>query len=723
MKKKELLAPVGDMECLRQAIFNGCDAVYLASKSFGARKFATNFTNEEIVEAIKFSHLYGVKVYVTMNTLVKNNEVEDFLKQAYFLHKNGVDALIVQDFGMICLLREMYPNLEIHASTQANTSSKETCKLFYDLGVKRVVFSRELSIDEIDSIDTSIEKEVFIHGALCISYSGLCLMSSMLGGRSGNRGECTGTCRMPFTLVKNGKILSEKKYLLSTKELNTTTFIKRLLSSSIDSFKIEGRMKSPLYVGFITRFYRKLIDEEAINLFEETNKLKTIFNRDFTKGRLFNAGDKELLNIDSPNHIGLEIGKVIDVNKDKIKIKLQNGYQLNQYDAIRFLKSKSGLVVNFLYDKKMMLTNSSNDICYVDNKINLEKNDIVVKTQDYLLNKEFQNIDQKRINILFEVEAKLGKKLKITISDGIDKFSLEEDAIFKALKIATTKEDIIKKLNKLGDSPFICNKFLIDLDDNIFIPIKIINEMRRKLVDKLISIRKNKKVEVIKKEVVFTKSMEHNKKNNNISCLVRNKEQLDVCLELNVDRVYVAERKLYDLYKDNEKVYFMTERCSFDITNKLMERSLVSEYFDFSNLDVILNYSLNVTNIYTAYYLNKMNIKSITLSPELNELEIEDFLEKYISKFGFTSFEILGYGRVFNMIIKGNILDINVNSYEYNLIDFKNRKFPVYFDGINTYILNYINNDLSKKINNCCIRLDFFDEDVFTIRNIVKKYQ
>lgn len=723
MKKKELLAPVGDMECLRQAIFNGCDAVYLASKSFGARKFATNFTNEEIVEAIKFSHLYGVKVYVTMNTLVKNNEVEDFLKQAYFLHKNGVDALIVQDFGMICLLREMYPNLEIHASTQANTSSKETCKLFYDLGVKRVVFSRELSIDEIDSIDTLIEKEVFIHGALCISYSGLCLMSSMLGGRSGNRGECTGTCRMPFTLVKNGKILSEKKYLLSTKELNTTTFIKRLLNSSIDSFKIEGRMKSPLYVGFITRFYRKLMDEEAINLFEETNKLKTIFNRDFTKGRLFNAGDKELLNIDSPNHIGLEIGKVIDVNKDKIKIKLQNGYQLNQYDAIRFLKSKSGLVVNFLYDKKMMLTNSSNDICYIDNKINLEKNDIVVKTQDYLLNKEFQNIDQKRINISFEVEAKLGKKLKITISDGIDKFSLEEDAIFKALKTATTKEDIIKKLNKLGDTPFVCNEFLIDLDDNIFIPIKIINEMRRKLVDKLISIRKNKKVEVIKKEVVFTKSMEHNKKNNNISCLVRNKEQLDVCLELNVDRVYVAERKLYDLYKDNEKVYFMTERCSFDITNKLMERSLVSEYFDFSNLDVILNYSLNVTNIYTAYYLNKMNIKSITLSPELNELEIEDFLEKYISKFGFTSFEILGYGRVLNMIIKGNILDINVNSYEYNLIDFKNRKFPVYFDGINTYILNYINNDLSKKINNCCIRLDFFDEDVFTIRNIVKKYQ
>ena len=233
MKKHELLVPVGNMECLYQAVYNGADAVYLACKNFGARKYARNFDNEEIVKAIKFCHLYGVKIFVTMNTLVKDNEVENFLKQALFLHKNGVDALIVQDFGMICLLRKKYPNLEIHASTQANISQKETCELYEKLGVKRVVFARELSIDEIDKIEINIEKEAFIHGALCISYSGCCLMSSMLGGRSGNRGECAGCCRLPYSLIKDNKTIIDNKYLLSTKELNETKNIDRLLNSSI----------------------------------------------------------------------------------------------------------------------------------------------------------------------------------------------------------------------------------------------------------------------------------------------------------------------------------------------------------------------------------------------------------------------------------------------------------------------------------------------------------
>ena len=168
MIKHELLAPAGNMECLKQAIFSGADAVYVGCKKFGARKFASNFTNDEIIEAIKLCHLYGVKIYATMNTLVKNDEVDLFLAQVEFLHKNGIDAILIQDFGMLCLVLEKYPNLEVHASTQANTSSKETAELFYKLGVKRVVFSREMSLEEINSIDVPIEKEVFVHGALCI---------------------------------------------------------------------------------------------------------------------------------------------------------------------------------------------------------------------------------------------------------------------------------------------------------------------------------------------------------------------------------------------------------------------------------------------------------------------------------------------------------------------------------------------------------------------------
>ena len=469
MEKHELLVPAGDMECLRQAVANGCDAVYLACKLFGARKFAKNFDNEEIVEAIKYCHLYGVKIYVTMNTLVKNNEVEAFINQAKFLHENGVDALIIQDFGMICLLREKFPNLEIHASTQANICSEDVCKLYYDLGVKRVVFARELSIDEIDNIDVPIEKEAFIHGALCISYSGCCLMSSMLGGRSGNRGECAGCCRMPFDLEKNGKIISRDKYLLSTKELNTSSEIDRLLDSSIYSFKIEGRMKSPLYVGFITNFYRRLIDGEDLNLSEEIDKLKTIFNREFTKGRMFKVSDNDLMNIDSPNHKGLKIGKVIKVTDDKIKIKLDEGYSIHQNDAIRFLNSNKGFIINYLYDNNGKLVSASDKEFYVDNKVGLKELDDVSKTQDYLLEKEYSILKKKKIDVSFNVKAKLGEALEIEISDGENTIKEIGNVVEEYINSPISKDNIINQLSKLGNTPFKCIDCNIDMDNNIFI--------------------------------------------------------------------------------------------------------------------------------------------------------------------------------------------------------------------------------------------------------------
>ena len=200
--KKELLAPAGDIESLYAAVHGGCDAVYLALKDFGARSFAKNFTREEMIDAVKFCHLYGVKVYTTLNTLVKDDEVNKFLDDVDFLYNIGVDAVLVQDFGMMMLIREMYPDFPVHASTQFNNSKIETVKLLKDIGVERVVLSRELSLDEINAINIDIEKEVFIHGALCISYSGNCLMSSMMGNRSGNRGECTGSCRLPYKLYK-----------------------------------------------------------------------------------------------------------------------------------------------------------------------------------------------------------------------------------------------------------------------------------------------------------------------------------------------------------------------------------------------------------------------------------------------------------------------------------------------------------------------------------------
>lgn len=720
MQKKELLAPVGSMECLKQAIHNGADAVYLGCKNFGARKYATNFTNEEIIEAIRLCHLYNVKIYATMNTLIKDHEVDEFISQIEFLHKNGIDAVIVQDFGMICLIREKYPNLEVHASTQANTSSKETAKLFYELGVKRVVFSREMTLDEIKNIDVPIEKEVFVHGALCICYSGCCLMSSMIGTRSGNRGECAGSCRLPYTLEKNGKIISENKYLLSTKELNSASNFKEILNSDIISFKIEGRMKSPEYVGFITRYYRDLIDNNGnVDIEKYNNQLKTIFNREFTKGHLMNCTPYELMNTKTPNHIGLEIGRVVNVTKDKIKIKLT--HPLNQQDGIRFLNSQKGFIVNYIYDEKGKMINSSSDICYVDNKVNLVNNDIVCKTQDYKLMNELKKYNLKKLNITIKAKCLLGQPFEITLFDGINEVVVTGEKVQKSIKAPVTVERIKDQLLKLGETPFICNEISVESDKDIFIPIKEINELRRQAVNKLITIKESSKKEFIINNVYFKSTKQANIFG--LSATVNNQEQVLTCLELKFDRIYITDEQLYEKYKNNINVYYKLPRCTRNIDKILKEKNISSDYFDFQLTDTIGDYGLNVYNAYTVYYLNKLGISLVNVSVELNESEIGNLIKNYQELFKcYPSIEVLAYGRVENMIIKNNILDITNEMYSYNLIDIKKRKFPVYFDGVNTHILNYQNNtlNLSDVKEKTAVRFDFFNENEKQIRNIIK---
>ena len=262
-KRIELLAPAGSMDSLKAAVMAGCDAVYLGGHNFGARAFSKNFSNDEIIEAVNYCHLYGVKVYVTVNTLIYEKEVESFLEYVEFLHKNNVDALIIQDFGMFDLVRKTYPNMEIHASTQMHIHNLDGVQLMEKLGMHRVVLARETSIDEIKRIknNSKVELEVFIHGALCISYSGQCLMSSLIGGRSGNRGACAGSCRLKYDVIdESGKKLNTLEYPLSTKDLNSLEYVGELINAGVSSLKIEGRMKSPEYVYMVVSLYRKAID-------------------------------------------------------------------------------------------------------------------------------------------------------------------------------------------------------------------------------------------------------------------------------------------------------------------------------------------------------------------------------------------------------------------------------------------------------------------------------
>ncbi len=643
----ELLCPAGNKESLIAAINSGANAVYLSGKKFGARAFAANFSNEELKEAIRIGKVYGVKIYVTMNTLVKENEIEEFLEQVEFLYSNGVDAILMQDFGMICLCLKKYPNLEIHASTQAHNSSLQGIDFFYKLGVKRVVLPREMSFDEIKLIKTPIEKEVFIHGALCVSYSGRCLMSQVLGGRSGNRGECAGCCRFKWKLYKSDKLLKEG-YLLSMKELNLSEDILRL-TPYVDSLKIEGRMKSPTYVSFITSYYRKILDGEKITDIDREN-LQSLFYRGYTKGHLLN--NKDLVNTKSPNHIGLPIGKVIDVTDSKITILLDK--ELAQEDGIRFLESGKGLIVNYLYDMKDRLISkgSPKQKVILDNKVGLTSLDTVALTTNHKLITKFDNIT-KKVDIAIKVIAKINEPLEISfIKDNI--IIKEKGNIVERAKSAiVTKERIISQVKRLGNTPFNCHEIDVLLDDDIFIPMGEINVLRRTLTERLIGkLMMNFKEPVIK--------------------------------DINLD--YINSN---DIDINN---YKSIDECQFDIKDR---KGIIHEIIDGREKDLIAASSCNITNSYTAYFLSYYGYKGVFLSTELTDYELNYLVSNIKKK---TSIKLFVENNINNkvMTIKGNILNID-KSNDYYLVDPKNRKFKVIYDGRLTNIYSPYKLDRNEK--------------------------
>lgn len=644
----ELLAPAGNKESLIAAINSGADAIYLSGKKFGARAYALNFSNEELKEAIRIGKIYGVKIYVTMNTLVKENEVEEFLDQVEFLYANGVDAILMQDFGMICLCLKKFPNLEIHASTQAHNVSKEGIDFLYKLGVKRVVLPREMSLEEIKQIETPVEKEVFVHGALCVSYSGRCLMSQVLGGRSGNRGECAGCCRFPWKLYKNDKLINEG-YLLSMKELNLSEDVRRL-TPYVDSLKIEGRMKSPSYVSFITNYYRKILNKEEITEREKEN-LQSLFYRGFTKGHLL--ASKDLINKTSPNHIGLPIGKVLEVTDDKIIILLDK--ELNQEDGIRFLESGKGMIVNYLYDMKGKLISKGNakQKIMLDNKIGLTSLDTVSLTTNHKLMTSFDTITRK-VPIHIKVTAKKNKPLKVIFSKDDVEVKEQGNIVEQARNAAVTKERLISQVEKLGNTPFSSKNIEVEMDDDIFIPMTEINIIRRTLTERLIG-----KLRMTFKEPVI------------------NRFNLDY---VDVDSIDINN------YKE-------IPACQFEIKERC---GIIHEIIDGRGKDFVAASSCNITNHYTAYFLAYYGYKGVTLSTELTDNELNTLARKIKEKTNITLFVENNINNEV-MTIKENILEID-NTDSYHLEDPKKRKFKVKYDGRLTHIYSPYKIDKNEKV-------------------------
>ena len=340
MKKIELLAPCGNMDALVAAVAGGCDAVYLGLTSYSARAFAGNFNREELIEAVRYCHVRDVSVYVTMNTMLYETEIEKAKETVQFLYDNDVDALLVQDFGLFHLVKTMFPDFDIHCSTQMHIHNLAGVKYMKEEGAARIVLARETPIEIIaEACKQGVEIEVFAYGAICISYSGQCLMSSATKNRSANRGMCAQSCRLKYK-KEDGSWFQEGDYLLSPKDLNAIDNIPALIKAGVSSLKIEGRMKRPEYVYLVTKTFREAIDAcYAGKTYtidpKRQQELLLMFNRGFSKGHLFHADVDHRMSHYRPNHRGIEIGKVTGYEKGSVTVKLSQS--LHQHDGLRIL--------------------------------------------------------------------------------------------------------------------------------------------------------------------------------------------------------------------------------------------------------------------------------------------------------------------------------------------------------------------------------------------------
>lgn len=714
MKKIELLSPAGDMNCLKAAINAGCDAVYLSGKSFGARAFINNFSNEDLIEAINYAHLYGVKVYLTVNTIIYEREVERFIDYIRFVHKNNIDAVIIEDLGMLDLIRKKFPKLEVHASTQMHIHNYEGALFAKSMGIKRIVIARETSLDVIKKIKNNIDIEVetFIHGALCVSYSGQCLMSSLIGNRSGNRGTCSQCCRKEYDLydLDNNK-LNKNKYLLSMKDLCTLYNIDEIILSGVDSLKIEGRAKRPTYVYIVTSIYRKVIDNYYKNgklRIDESDieDLKRIFNRYFTKGFIMNEENKNIVNQKRPNHMGTLIGTVISSKKGYVNIKIKN--KLNVHDGLRIIdKEDKGIVVNKMYVNKIKVcTANKGDIVSIkyDNKVSI--NSDVVLTTDSVKIKEIDDMlkkNLKKVLIDVEINAKIGQKMYFKVSD--DKNSVYAESSFiieEARRNPTTKEMMIKQVKKIGATIYDIRNIKLDISDNIFINIKDINELRRNVLKKLDQKR--------------LYSIEFIEKDYNISVPDFKKERLKSIL-INTKEEYEKYKDSYDIFYVTNKDLVLNDKCILKIPRVNNEYILYDKKVLIGEVGSLIKYndfntdfSFNVVNSYTVAFLHSIGAKRVTLSSELNIVQIKNIVDGYYDKLGkYPNLEVISNGYLEAMICKFDLNKMYGIRKGY-LKDEFNNKYKIVSSNDYMTIYNYKKIDAIKDVN-------YYDLGINMLRN------
>ena len=779
MRIPELLAPVGSMEHLKVAINAGASSVYLSGKRYGARKYAENFTLDEIDEAVNIAHMHNVKVYVTVNTLIKEDELEEVINYLSNLYAIGVDAVLIQDLGLVELINEHLPNLKIHASTQMTIENQQKLDYIESKGIRRIVLPREMKKEEIKSLKTNMELEIFAHGALCYSYSGQCLMSSFKGGRSGNRGTCAQPCRQKYKIEGIGK----EDYYLSPCDLSLFGQLKEISEMNISCIKIEGRMRSKEYLAIIISNYRKALNKLKSRKELESEEISLVFNRGLCEG-LFNNSTKRSL---KSGHIGLKVGRVIESSKNQIAIRLDDsienipekgdglliikdnadyGFEISQNPLITTLnhyqKGKNKPVKDLSRKNKVLIVkkvwqNKKPTFNLNDSDVYLTKRNSLTKKVKEIENKKASFVKSKLI-LTFSVKNKFPVlKGRLTLANR-RQFECEvrgNSPFEKPIRKSVDAQTIRKQLQKIDNYPYEITQININYDGTLFIPISKINELRRNLFGSL----EEKAINSYKHERKAIKLQKvQNEKTENECCLSFYTNNLNHLKNIeNVKRVYLEIPNENDTlvlssenYNLNYMVSFIKEALEIsqgknyelvwkwpDITRDRLIKALVKVkgILHKMNCDIPIMsanfnseygpYSMNITNNASIESLERYRI--LTLSPELSKKDYESIIRYCRCP---QKVEILVQGSVELMKTRYPILYGNEGKMNYKncLIDKKGNRYPIHksisneelviFDDSELCLINEIGYLKSIGFSNFAIDGRFKEDDYYKMADI-----
>lgn len=688
MKKNvvELLAPAGNVESFIAAINAGADAIYMGLGKYNARAMAKNFDLDDYIRCLDYAHIRGVKVYLTLNTLVEDDEIKEIISMLSKLYVYGLDAVILQDIGLATIIHKVFPDLHMHASTQMSVYSLEQIKFLEDIGFKRVVLARELTLEEIKYItnNSNIEIEVFVHGALCVCVSGQCLLSFAIGNRSANKGQCAQPCRMKYTLCSNNGDNIENTYLLSKKDIYGLDILKDIIKSNVASLKIEGRNKTPEYVAYIISRYRKYIDlykkngDVVLDNIDQKNTLQ-MFNRSGkSHGYLKGIEYKNSITTISPKNTGIYLGKVLDKKDNYIKVKLNE--DINLHDGIEIYndRNKISTIVTCIKDNNLKQINNlvkKENIVYlgyVKGKVKI--NDKVYKTSSNILNNEVRNrylkksIRRRKLTLDIKIKENETIKLSTKIDDRrymYDTLIVPEKSQNKPIDLDT----LIRVFSKTQDSGIEFFDINAEIDNGLFVRISQLNEARRNFVnmlekgccirrsvidkDTIINLIVGYDIPVCKRKIHYKNILsvysydktvdyiklyknKYNKELDRIDFTAQDylkyqKDILNKYSKYNLG-IYLSSFTLKntDQYIKNNLEYLLKNGVNIVIIGSYRYISILKELKKKYNFYIIADYALNINNIYSAKFVNSLGVDIIVPDFDCSNLQIKN-IDKYFN--------------------------------------------------------------------------------------------